>query len=261
MKTLVLVEWLRWLRTRRVIICLFVAAFVALSSPLLAYLLPDLLAMSADSEIRIDAPDPTWVDLLNSYFKTSSQVGLLVLAFVAGSSLALGNDDRLQLFYRSRTHSGFRVFAPRVAVTVLVLTGITLAGAALALYETWALISEVDLDKAIVALGVSSFGLVAFILLAAILAGLTNSPFASTLILVAVTFAGSLVPTDVEWSVFVPTRLLAPSGLLADESLRDYGFSAVVITALLAVSIGALLLRRLSGVPAARRRNHDDVGA
>lgn len=257
MKVLLQVEVHRWVRTRRLLIAAFIAAFVGFSAPLSAFLLPDLIALSTNSGIQIEVPKPGWVDLIDSYFRTSSQVQLLVLAFVAGTCAALGGDERLQLFYRSRTRSGLLAFGPRVIVMVPVVLLVVALGAGTALYETWALTPDLHWYLAVPAIATGVVGLTGFVLLAGAVSGITNSPFASTLVVVALVFTGSLVPSELNWSEWVPTRLLTPSTLLRDGSMESYFPAALSLLALLVIVVGVLLTRRLSRLPIHGRRRKD----
>lgn len=81
-KAFIAKELLEWLRTRRLFVLFAVLIFVAISSPLIADVMPQLIATLSTGSVTISIPDPTWKDALDQYMKNYSQFVLVVVMIV-----------------------------------------------------------------------------------------------------------------------------------------------------------------------------------
>ena len=80
-------ELLEQWRTKKILIMIIIFLFVAVASPILAKLTPELLKGLSVQGIKIELPTPTYLDALDQFIKNISQIALLVLVFVIAGSV------------------------------------------------------------------------------------------------------------------------------------------------------------------------------
>jgi len=81
-------ELLEQWRTKKILILAIVFLFVAISSPVLAKLTPELLKTIKVPGMAITLPEPTYKDALDQFIKNISQIALLVLVFVVAGAVS-----------------------------------------------------------------------------------------------------------------------------------------------------------------------------
>lgn len=87
--TLIKKELFEQLRTSKLIIIAFLLLFVAISSPIFAKLLPEILKNTpATPGLTINLPEPTVKDAIDQFIKNISQLGVFVLIFVVAGAIA-----------------------------------------------------------------------------------------------------------------------------------------------------------------------------
>lgn len=82
MAVLIRKEILEQWRTKKTLILCIIFLFVAIASPVIAKLTPELLKNISVPGLSINLPDPTYKDALDQFIKNISQIALLVLVFV-----------------------------------------------------------------------------------------------------------------------------------------------------------------------------------
>lgn len=87
LKVLVRKELLEQARTRKILILAIIFLFVALSSPILAKLTPEILKGVSMPGLTLNLPDPTYHDAIDQLIKNVSQLALLVLVFVVAGAI------------------------------------------------------------------------------------------------------------------------------------------------------------------------------
>ena len=75
-------------RTKKILILLIIFLFVAISSPIIAKLTPELLKSISVPGLTIKLPPPTYSDSLDQFIKNTSQIALLVLVFVVAGAVS-----------------------------------------------------------------------------------------------------------------------------------------------------------------------------
>ena len=238
------IELKRWFRSQRLLLVVLVFVFSGITSPLIAAYSAEIFeSLGGTSGVEIIADDPTWHDLVLSYFGNSSQIALLIACYLTAWGCALGSDDRLRIYYTSRVTRYSQIVAPRLLVSGLCVLAGALTGALVALYETAVLIEDTEIATAATALAVQSAGIVAFALVAACLACWTNAPFLSAILIAAVVLVSGMlesVENVREWS---PTTLTNPAGLLDGDDLADHWRPAAVMAVVLVLAVGSVVLR------------------
>lgn len=82
-------EMLEIFRTKKFLIMIIVFVFIAISSPIIAKLIPTLLkSMPATPGLTINLPDPTWKDSIDQFVKNAAQIAVIVLVFIFASAIS-----------------------------------------------------------------------------------------------------------------------------------------------------------------------------
>ena len=116
--TLWRLEWIRLVRTRRLVGLMAVYVFLGLMAPPLARYLPDIISSSATGDMTIVAPPARPVDGVSGYASNAAQIGLLVFVFVVAAALALDAQREMAVFLRTRVPSYRDLLLPRYITAV-----------------------------------------------------------------------------------------------------------------------------------------------
>lgn len=239
-------EFLKWKRSGQLWLLWGLFAFFALTSMVMTYYLKEIMESMNDGSLQLLLPNPTWQTLFASYLKNAAQLLLLITTYLVALNCTLGNSEALNLFYKTNAKSPWRVFLPKIGVSLGVLVSALCVGGLCATYVTWAFFDELALDKIIATLLLQALGYLVFVLFGSVLAIWTGRPFIAAvtveiIVLVATLFSG--VKTFATW---------APTSLLQSELTLDQGFvwdesgRAILFSLLLCgVFLGALLIRPL----------------
>jgi len=86
--TLIRKDLLEQWRTKKVLILSIVFLFVAVASPIIAKITPELLKTLSVPGMTITLPKATYVDSLDQFIKNVSQIAILVLVFVVAGAVS-----------------------------------------------------------------------------------------------------------------------------------------------------------------------------
>jgi len=86
--TLIRKDLLEQWRTKKILILSIVFLFVAVASPIIAKITPELLKTLSVPGMTITLPKATYVDSLDQFIKNVSQIALLVLVFVVAGAVS-----------------------------------------------------------------------------------------------------------------------------------------------------------------------------
>lgn len=242
------VEWKRWIRTRRLLVVALLFLFSGITSPLVAEYSADIFgALGASNNVTVSVSDPLWQNLVDSYFKNSSQLALLLASYLVGWACALGSDERLRLFYRSRAQGSWQVYGPRLIVAGVVAVVGALVGAVVAGYETVVLHPDVDWGLLVGGLAIQAAALVVFVMLSGVLACWTNAPFLSAIGVSALVFIGGLFNGAQGFQEWSPTALLSPSTFIAGDDVQLWGAAAIAV-AVIAAALASVSFIRMRAI-------------
>ncbi|HOX41237.1 MAG TPA: ABC transporter permease subunit [bacterium] len=88
-------ELLEIYRGKKLLILAILFLFIAISSPVLAKLLPVILkSVPATPGLTINIPDPTWRDAIDQLVKNLSQIGMFVLIIIFAGSISEEKNKR-----------------------------------------------------------------------------------------------------------------------------------------------------------------------
>jgi ABC-2 type transport system permease protein len=81
-------ELLEAYRNKKVLILLVLFLFIAISSPVIAKLIPTIFKSLPSSGIQFTIPDPTYTDAIDQFIKNISQIGFIVIIFLFAGAVA-----------------------------------------------------------------------------------------------------------------------------------------------------------------------------
>lgn len=136
-------EWLRLLRTHRLVALVAVYAFFGLTSPPLARYLADILEQFGGG-VQVVTPAPTALEGLATFVSNSNQIGLLVFTLVVSSAVALDSRREMAVFLRTRVDRSSELLVPRYVVSLVAGGSAFVVGVAAAWVGTVALLGPVD---------------------------------------------------------------------------------------------------------------------
>jgi ABC-2 type transport system permease protein len=132
-------EMTEGLRSYRILIWVMVCLFFGILSPLSAYYMPDILAMIGSTQnIALTLTEVTYRDAVDQYVKNFTQIGSIIMIFLAMGSVAGEKADGSLQFLMVRPIS-FHVilFAKIIALMAMVVLGIGIAALVCALYTQY----------------------------------------------------------------------------------------------------------------------------
>ncbi|MEQ6001217.1 hypothetical protein U2I83_17205 [Bacillus amyloliquefaciens] len=221
--------------------------FSALTSPLFTYYAGDIIGnLSGSNDAKLILPDPHWHELIASYFKNSSQLVMLICAYLVADMCAFGKDKSLQHFYKSRGENAWIVFWPKVLVSVAITFIGTVVGSIFASYETWVFFDDLDFGNLIAAFALQIFGFLLFVIVSVTISIWLNSPFVSALIVTMIVFISSFLKDVHQFKNWSPTTFLSPTDVLKNGIEFDaFGYSMIISILTLIICLVFIYIRPL----------------
>lgn len=145
-------EWLRLVRTKRLVALLGVYVFFGLLGPLTTRYLGEILQRFG-GDITVILPDPVPADGIAAFAGDAQQIGLLVAVVVGAGALSVDALPEMSIFLRSRVRPTGRLLWPRLAMSTLAAWAAFLAGLAAAWYETAVLLGAVPVGPLLAGAG------------------------------------------------------------------------------------------------------------
>ena len=223
------VEWLRLVRTRRLIALGGVFVFFGFIEPLGTYYLPDLLRHSAGG-LKIVIPRPVPADGISSYASNALLIGLIVMVFVAASACMVDARPALSAFYRTRTRDFWQLLYPRAAVAACAGVGAYLLGLLCAWYETGVLIGAPGTAAMAESAVLVSVYLVFAVAVTAAASTLARSTLATAIWSIAFLLVISVAAAVPQLKQWLPAALTdAPDALVRHTAAVHYYLPAVAV--------------------------------
>ncbi|MGK2928887.1 MAG: hypothetical protein ACSLFO_04850 [Acidimicrobiales bacterium] len=239
--TLLRLEILRVLRTRRWMLVVGVYAAFGLLGPLLARYMNELLERFGGDELMVVGQDPQPIDGIVQFLSNATQLGLLAVIVVAAGSLAIDARPEVAAFLRTRVCDARTLLLPRLVVAASTVVAALVVGTAVAWAMTAVLLGGLPVGSMLLGTALGALYLLVVVVVVAFMATVARSVvgavFASLVVLVALPIV-SLVPAISAW---LPSELLtAVAGLIDGEGLAEYlpavGTSLVTIVVLVEAS-------------------------
>jgi ABC-2 type transport system permease protein len=236
-------EWVRLVRSRRLVALAGVYVFFGLLGPVTARYMGDILERFG-GDIVVQVPDPVPADGITQFSANANQIGLLVAVMVAAGALVIDAIPEMSIFLRTRVDGVGRLLAPRLVVSFAVVGVSFLLGLLAAWYETVVLLGSVPVAHLALGALLTLVYLGFVVSLTAAIGGRLASVPATVAITVVVLLAlpifglvdtvGRLLPSHLlgamesllrdtaTWTDYVPAALMAPalSALLVSLAVR-----------------------------------------
>ncbi|HEU5001788.1 MAG TPA: hypothetical protein VFW71_03290 [Actinomycetota bacterium] len=240
-------EWLRIVRTRRLMALAGTYLFFGVTGPFVARYLPNIIG-HVGGRVRVSVPPPVPADGVAQYVSNASQIGLLVVVLVAGAALAFDARREMGIFLRTRVRPVRRLVLPALLVNAAVAAAVFAMGTVAAWYETDVLIGALPAGRMLLGLALGMLFLGFAVALTALAASVARSVLASAGIALAVLLGMAIVGTIGGVGAWLPTHLMgALAGLARGDAATGYLRAAGICLAAAAACIAA-------SVPLATRR-------
>jgi ABC-2 type transport system permease protein len=225
--TLWRLEWLRLVRTRRVVALVAVYLFFGFTAPLVARYINEIVNRFGD--VQVLAPPPTPVSGFAGYMSNTNQIALLVFTLVISSAVAFDAQRDMAVFLRTRVPRYRDLLVPRYTLNVAAGAAAFVAGALAAWYGTAILLGPVDAVGAVAGIALS----VVYLTFVGAVAALLGSRLTSVVTTAVGTLAVALVlgiagafPALGDW---LPSHLLGSvTDLAGGGSIAAYARSFAV---------------------------------
>jgi ABC-2 type transport system permease protein len=238
--TLWRLEWLRLVRTHRLLVLIGTYVFFGLTGPLTARYLSTILGRLGTEGVRVEFPEPKPADGIAQFVGNASQIGLLVVVLVAASALAFDARREMAVFLRTRVSGVRDIVIPGYLTTVAAAVAALVAGSLAAWYETTVLLGSVSAAAVLTGIGLGSLFLAFAIALTALAASLLRGVAASAGVTLACLLLLALVGGLTPLGRWLPTRLAgALTELAQGGSAADYTWA--VATTLVATAAALVL--------------------
>jgi ABC-2 type transport system permease protein len=240
--TLWRLEWLRLVRTRRLLVILSVYAFFGLLGPLTARYMSQILTRLGTGGIQVQFPTPGPADGVAQFVSNASQIGLLVVVMVAGSALAFDARTEMAVFLRTRVARVREIILPAYAMSTAAAVAGLLVGSLLAWYETAVLLGPPSTAAMVIGIILGALFLAFAVALTGFVASVVRSTVATIGVTLGVLLGLAVVSNLGALSGWLPTRLAgAMSGLVAGDPPADYLPAAIVCVAATVAVLGAAI--------------------
>jgi ABC-2 type transport system permease protein len=237
-------EWLRLVRTRRLLVIVAVYAFFGLTGPLTARYLGQILDRLGTGGVRVELPTPRPADGIAQFVGNASQIALLVVVMVAASALAFDARTEMAIFLRTRVGRVRDIIVPAYAMSTGAAVAGLLTGSLAAWYETTVLLGAPPAGRMTLGIMLGAVFLAFAVALTALVAGLVRGTVATVGVTLAVLAGMALIGGFGAIGRWLPTSLAgAMSGLVAGGDPADYARAAVTaLAATVAALVGAVVL-------------------
>jgi ABC-2 type transport system permease protein len=235
-------EWLRLVRTHRLLAVVGVYLLFGLTGPLTARYIGRLLETFGEDGVRIEFPEPVPADGITQFVGNVTQIGLLVVVMVASAALSFDARREMAVFLRTRVGHVRAIVLPAYAVNTGAAVVALLLGTLAAWYESALLLGA--LPPARLALGFAGMALfLAFaVATVACVAGLARGVLATAGVTLVLLLGLAVVGTATPAGRWLPTRLAdAMAGLVRGAEPVDYLPAAAVTVPLTAALVAAAI--------------------
>ena len=117
---LYVLELKKWIRSKRLFLLCGLFIFIGFISTIIAYYQKDILKdLSSTNAVTIIFAKSDWKELICSYFKSCSQIMLMVGTYMGGTSCILGNSFQIRSFYLTKTTNKNKIFIPKIIISLV----------------------------------------------------------------------------------------------------------------------------------------------
>lgn len=237
--TLWKLEWMRLVRSKRLVALVVVYVFFGLLGPLTARYIGEIVERFG-GDVQVTFPDPVPADGIAQYLGNASQIGILVAVAIAAGALVLDALPEMSIFLRTRVQPVGRILIPRLVVVTIAITGAYLLGLAMAWYETAVLLGGLPVGGMLAGAVLSSLYLGFAVAVVAAFGARSRSVVGTVGLAVVVLLVMPLLGVVDAIGRWLPSHLVgAQVGLVTGESIVDH-LPAAAVT--IAASAGLIAL-------------------
>lgn len=235
-------EWLRLVRTKRLVAVVAVYGFFGLTSPPLVRYMDSILER-VGAGVQVIAPTPTAIEGLTTFVSNTNQIGLLVYVLIVSSAVAFDSQREMAVFLRTRV-SGYRsLLVPKYVLSLAAGAIAFCVGAVAAWYGTVVLLGDVDPAGMVTGAFLSVLYLAFIAAVAAALGAWLNSVLSTAGLTLVVALGLGILGTIGSAGEWLPSHLLgAFTSLPLGGGFGSYG-RAITVTILATVALLALAAR------------------
>ena len=231
-------EWVRLVRTRRLIGLVGVYVFFGFLGPLSVRYMEQILE-NFGGGVQIIVPEPMPADGIAAYVGNAAQIGLVVSVGIAAAALAFDAKPQMGIFLRTRVAGVRDILTPRYVVMTAAVVGAFVLGSITALYESVVLMGSLPIGNWAVGTALGSLYLAFAVAVVALVAARAKSVLVTVMVVVGILLALPIVgvaPAIGEW---LPSYLVgAVDGMVRGNGFGEYLRATVVTVALTAASLG-----------------------
>jgi ABC-2 type transport system permease protein len=230
--TLWRLEWLRLVRTKRLVALVGVYVFFGILGPFTARYLGEIVDRFG-GEVTVVFPDPVPPDGIAQYVANASQIAVLVAIAVAAGALTIDAVPEMSVFLRTRVPAASGIVVPRFVVAALAACGAYLLGVVAAWYETQVLLGSVSAGGMLAGIGYAFIYLGFAVALVAAVGTRVRSVVGTVGIAVVALLLLPVIGIADAVGRWLPSHLVgAQVDLLRDSPATDYlGAAAVTVAA------------------------------
>ena len=232
-------ELLEHLRTKKILITCVVFLFVAIASPIIAKVMPELLKSISVPGMSISVPDTTSKDALDQFIKNISQIALLIMVFVVAGVISDEKNKKTLEIVMTKPVSREKFILSKFISSFLIIAVVFVAASAIFYVYTASVFT---------ALNLANFAIIVFSVLLYILMIVSVTILASTIVknsIVAggVGFVGVIVFGTI-FGLFEGLKQFSPSWIFSNYQLvaangwsSDLVYPIVINTCVISVSV------------------------
>lgn len=230
-------EWLRLVRTRRLVAILGVYLFFGLTGPLSARYLSEILGQVGTPGVRIEFPPPVPADGITQFISNASQIGLLIVVMIAASALAFDARREMAVFLRTRVDSVRAILVPAFAVNAAAAVAGFVLGTLAAWYETAILLGALPAARMLIGMAYGALFLIFAVAVVAAIAAVVRGVLAAAGAAIAILLVLAILGNFGSLGRWLPTGLAgAMAPIVRDVSPANY-LPAVAVTVAAAAAL------------------------
>lgn len=239
--TVLRLEWLRLVRTRRWLVLALPFVFFGMAGPISIHYLPQILA-SEFGELALKIPKPAPSQGMAEYAEQISGIGLIIVVAAAAGALCIDASPTLSTFYRTRVDSIRTLLVPRYAVIAGAALVSFVAGTLAAWYETTVLLGPVAAADVALAAAFGSLYLAFAVAVVALASSLVRSTLATVGVSLCLLFLLPVIGIYPPVGRWLPSALAGAFGAVVGGAepgtyLRPAFLTAALIPVLLAIAV------------------------
>ncbi len=236
MKKLIKLETIKWIRSKKLYIVMFVFLFFGLSSPLSTYYAKDIIkVLSHGSDTKLALEDPTWQALMQSYFKNLSDTILFIVAYICSSMCRLRPNTSIEYFYKTRIkHNNYLYFPKYIACIIMVTLGLIIGFISM-FFITSIFFNNIDLSRVCIIFLIQLYGFLTLVSLSVVFSIQTKSPFLSVLLIEIIIILSGIIQSFLRWKDWFITDLINPIEIINKGVFWEYLKWSICVTSVILV--------------------------